>query len=110
MTMIDFTEKRGYERIPVDYTGTIDLDTNESIEIDVENVSKTGMLFKLSAEIKTDKPFRITITKKDSPLEPVKATGKIVWRHEDKNNATAGIHFSQIRWSETDRLIHNLLH
>lgn len=106
--MSDFVEKRRYPRNTVKYTGEISLGDNEIITAEIENVSKTGLLLSASEKLTSDQPIHITIKKENSPLDPISAIGEVVWEEADKNSRTAGIHFSKIRWSETDRLINNL--
>ena len=106
--MSDFTEKRRYPRCAVKYIALIDTGKKDPLVANISNVSKTGLLLNSTSELNNDNTLEIIIKKENSPLEPISATGNIVWEKEGSDSHEVGIHFSKIRWSETDRLIHNL--
>ena len=106
--MSNFPEKRRYPRCSVKYIALIENGQKDPLIANVSNVSKTGLLLNSTSELNHDDPLEIIITKEGSPLDPISATGNVVWEKAGSDSHEAGIHFSKIRWSETDRLVHNL--
>ncbi|MDD4202582.1 MAG: PilZ domain-containing protein [Candidatus Omnitrophica bacterium] len=106
--MPNFTEKRRYPRCSVQYLALINSGQKEPLKVNVSNVSKTGLLLNSLSDLDLNDPVEITITKENSTLDPISATGNVVWRKNHSSSREIGIHFSKIRWSETDRLLHGL--
>jgi len=106
--MPNFTEKRRYPRCSVQYLALINSGQEEPLKVNVSNVSKTGLLLNSTSDLNLNDPIEISITKENSNLDPVSATGNIVWKKENSSDREIGIHFSKIRWSETDRLLRGL--
>ncbi len=101
-------ENRQYPRYEQDYSAVVSDGEETSFSAVIENVSKTGVKLTTSETMKKNQPIDLIICKQDSPLDPIKAKGKVIWQAKNGSENHVGVHFTTIRWSETKRLVSNL--